>query len=139
MKIFQANRLYYLKQISFITGGPLADGGRGNCPRSPPLIRPWCHALLCANGNSLWKTLWRRFCLNVRLCDRLRAVFPLRCANAQYHQCRINNSSKCSNCYGPRTVARKFLIRGLCVSAGGLWVCAGGLTLKKLTKPQLIY
>jgi len=26
-----------------------------------------------------------------------------------------------------RTVARKFLIRGLCVSVGGLEVCAGGL------------
>jgi len=26
-----------------------------------------------------------------------------------------------------RTVARKFLIRGLCVSVGGLKVCAGGL------------
>jgi len=37
------------------------------------------------------------------------------------------------------TVARKFSIGEVCVSAGGLWVYAGGLTLQKLTKSQLIY
>jgi len=31
------NRVFYLKQINFITGGPLAAGARGNCPRCPPL------------------------------------------------------------------------------------------------------
>ena len=38
-----------------------------------------------------------------------------------------------------RTVARKFLIGRLYISAGGLRVCAGGLTLQKLTKYQFIY
>ena len=32
------------------------------------------------------------------------------------------------------TVARKFLIGGLCVSAGGLWFCAGGLDTLKIDK-----
>ena len=38
-----------------------------------------------------------------------------------------------------RTVARKFSIGRLCVSAVGLWACARGLTLYKLTKTQLVY
>jgi len=38
-----------------------------------------------------------------------------------------------------RTVARKFLIGGLCGSAGGLCACAGGLDIIKLTKTPLIY
>jgi len=38
-----------------------------------------------------------------------------------------------------RAVAKKFSIGGLCFSAGGLWVCVGGLTLLKLTKSHLIY
>jgi len=33
-----------------------------------------------------------------------------------------------------RTVARKFSIGGLCVSAGGIWVCAGGLDTLKTDK-----
>jgi len=38
-----------------------------------------------------------------------------------------------------RTVARKFSKGGLCSSAGGLFVCAGGLAITKLTKTPLIY
>jgi len=34
-------RVFYFKKINFITRGPLAEGARGNCPRFPPLIRPW--------------------------------------------------------------------------------------------------
>jgi len=37
-----------------------------------------------------------------------------------------------------RTVARKFSIGGICISAGDLWVCAGDLT-QKIGKTQLIY
>jgi len=37
-KLFE--RVIYLKQINFITGGPLQRDARGNCPRCPPLIRP---------------------------------------------------------------------------------------------------
>ena len=40
---------------------------------------------------------------------------------------------------GGTTVARKFSIRGLCSTAGELFVCAGGLDIIKLTKPPLIY
>jgi len=38
-----------------------------------------------------------------------------------------------------RTVARKFSIGGLCISAEGVGFVRGVLTLKKLTKSQLIY
>jgi len=38
-----------------------------------------------------------------------------------------------------RTVTRKFSIGGLCSSAEGLFVCAGGLDIIKLTKTPLIY
>jgi len=35
-------RVFYLKQINFITWGPLAAGGPGQRPLlPPPLIRPW--------------------------------------------------------------------------------------------------
>ena len=33
-------RVFYLKQINFITGAPLQRGARGNFPRCPSLIRP---------------------------------------------------------------------------------------------------
>jgi len=33
-----------------------------------------------------------------------------------------------------RSVARKFSIGGLYISAGGHWVCVGGLDTQKLTK-----
>jgi len=38
-----------------------------------------------------------------------------------------------------RTVARKFSIGGLGVSAGGLWICAVGLDILKIDKTELIY
>jgi len=38
--------------------------------------------------------------------------------------------------HGDRTVARKFSVGGLCVSAGGIWACARGLDILKLTKSQ---
>ena len=41
--------------------------------------------------------------------------------------------------YLTRTVARKFSIGGLCVSAGCFGFVRRGLTLQKLTKSQLIY
>jgi len=31
-----------------------------------------------------------------------------------------------------RTVARKFSIEGLCISAGGFWVCAGCVDTQKI-------
>ena len=37
-------RVFYLKQIFVITGAPLERRARGNCPRCPPLIRPWLQA-----------------------------------------------------------------------------------------------
>ena len=33
-----------------------------------------------------------------------------------------------------RTVARKFLIGGLCISARGIWLCAGGINTQKINK-----
>jgi len=42
-KIFK--RVFYLKQINFITGGPLAAGGPGQLPPLPPL-----NPALCVSG-----------------------------------------------------------------------------------------
>jgi len=41
-------RVFYLKQINFITGGPLAAGGPGQLPPLPslnPALHPWCYLL----------------------------------------------------------------------------------------------
>jgi len=37
-------RVFYLRQINFITGRPLA-GGPGQLPPLPPLIQPWMQLL----------------------------------------------------------------------------------------------
>ena len=51
----------------------------------------------------------------------------------------MSTSQQPTTLHAPRTVARKFSIRGLCSSAEGLCVCAGGLDMMKLTKIPLIY
>jgi len=33
--------MFYLKQINVITGAPSEGRAWSNCPRFPPLIRPW--------------------------------------------------------------------------------------------------
>ena len=57
-------QVFYLKQINFITGGPLQRGARANCPRCPPLIWPCMHRVILYTGPALARAGpdWKHFC-----------------------------------------------------------------------------